>query len=264
MDPAVLREDMVDGLEHALGGLEESLGTAMRTVPRHAFVEDRPYDNRAGEQVGTDVLAPRTVARLVGALGVDGNAERDGTGSVALVVGAGVGYTAALLAELVGDHRVHAVDIARQAVLEARRNLRRAGYGGVLVDRRDGVEGLPEYGPFDRILVEAAAVRPPRPLVDQLAPDGRLVMPMGTSDQTLVAVEPDDSPDGYAVVGEFGPVAFAPLLVEGEQAGGVTRNRTEREDREFAEQGYFAPTGWEQDWIDWDDRLDGGRGHHRR
>ncbi|WP_251342336.1 protein-L-isoaspartate O-methyltransferase family protein [Haloplanus halophilus] len=257
MDQAVLREDMVDGLDHALGGLDEPLGTAMRTVPRHVFVEDRPYDNRRGEHAGTDVLAPRTVARLLEALDVE-------TDDAVLVVGVGVGYTAALLAELVGERRVHGVDIARRLVLDARRNLGQAGYDGVLVDRRDGAEGLPEYAPFDRVLVEAAAVRPPRALVEQLASDGRLVMPMGTPDQTLVAVEPDESPEGYAVVDEFGPATLAPLLVEGEQAGGVTRNRTEREDREFADQGYFAPTGWEQDWIDWDERLDGGRGHHRR
>jgi protein-L-isoaspartate(D-aspartate) O-methyltransferase len=255
MDPAVLREDMVDGLDHALDGLDESVGVAMRTVPRHVFVEDQPYDNRAGDHAGTDVLAPRTVARLLEALDVD-------DGDDVLVVGVGVGYTAALLAELVGERRVHAVDIARRLVLDARRNLGEAGYEGVLVDRRDGADGLPEYAPFDRILVEAAAVRPPRALLDQLAPDGRLVMPIGTPDQTLVAVEADDA--DYEVVAEFGRTTLAPLLVDGEQAGGVTRNRTEREDREFAEQGYFAPTGWEQDWIDWEDRLDGGRGHHRR
>jgi len=257
MDPAVLREDMVDGLDHALGGLDESVGVAMRTVPRHVFVEDQPYANRAGDHAGTDVLAPRTVARLLEALDVE-------DGDDVLVVGVGVGYTAALVAELVGERRVHAVDIARRLVLDARRNLGQAGYEGVLVDCRDGADGLPEYAPFDRILVEAAAVEPPRALLDQLAPDGRLVMPIGTPDQTLVAVEADDSPAGYKVVAEFGRTTLAPLLVDGEQAGGVTRNRTVREDREFAEQGYFAPTGWEQDWIDWEDRLDGGRGHHRR
>ena len=257
MDPAVLREDMVDGLDHALGGLDEAVGVAMRTVPRHAFVEERPYDNRTGDHAGTDVLAPRTVARLLEALAVD-------DGDDTLVVGVGVGYTAALLAELVGERHVHAVDIARRLVLDARRNLQRADYEGVLVDCRDGADGLPEYAPFDRVLVEASAVRPPRALLDQLAPDGRLVMPLGNPEGTLVAVEADDSPEGYAVVEEFGSVALAPLLVDGEQAGGVTRNRTEREDREFAEQGYFAPTGWEHEWIDWDDRLDGGRGHRRR
>jgi protein-L-isoaspartate(D-aspartate) O-methyltransferase len=239
---------MVDGLDHALGGLAEPLGTAMRTVPRHAFVDDRPYDNRRGEHAETAVLAPRTVARLVEALAVE-------AGDSVLVVGAGVGYTPALLAELVGEKRVHAVDIARRLVLDARRNLREAGYDGVLVDCRDGAEGLPAYAPFDRILVEAAAVRPPPALIDQLAPSGRLVMPMGTPDQSLVAVTPADDGDGYAVAEEFGPVTLAPLLVEGEQTGGVPRNRTEREDREFDQQGYFAPAGWEQDWIDWDEQY---------
>jgi protein-L-isoaspartate(D-aspartate) O-methyltransferase len=257
MDPAVLRDDMVDGVAHALNGLDERLGTAMRTVPRQSFVEDRPYDNRADDHAGSDVLAPETVARLLDALDV-------GTEDDVLVVGVGVGYTAALLAELVGERRVHAVDIVRRLVLDARHNLGEAGYDGVLVDRRDGADGLPEYAPFDRVLVEAAAVRPPRSLLDQLAPDGRLVMPMGLPEAALVAVKADDSPDGFRIVEKLGTATFAPLLVDGEQPGGMARNRTEREDREFEQQGYFAPTGWEQNWIDWDDRLDGGRGHRRR
>jgi protein-L-isoaspartate(D-aspartate) O-methyltransferase len=258
MDPATLRADMVDRLEHALGGVSGTVAGAMRAVPRHEFVADRPYDNRDGEQAGTRVLAPTTVARLLDAL--DPSA-----GDETLVVGAGVGYTAAVVAEVVGDRHVHAVDISRPVVLEARQNLERAGYGAVLVDCRDGAGGLPEYAPFDRVLVEAAAVRPPRGLLDQLTPDGRLVMPRGGPDQTLVAVEAEGAEAAEAeVVDRFGPVAFDPLLVEGEEAGGGTRNRTEREDREYAEQGYFARTGWELEWIDWDDRLDGGRGHRRR
>ncbi|MFB6159840.1 MAG: protein-L-isoaspartate O-methyltransferase [Haloferacaceae archaeon] len=253
MDPAVLREDMIDGLEHALDEVSETVVDAMRTVPRHEFVADRPYDNRDAAHEGTRVLAPRTVARLCTALDADPDDE-------VLVVGAGVGYTAAVLAEVVGPRRVHAVDIARPLVVEARRNLGETGYGEVLVDRRDGSDGLPAYAPFDRVLVEAAAVRPPRALLDQLAPGGRLVMPMGTADQTLVAVE--RTGDDHDVVAEFGAVAFDPLLVDGEQAGTTPRNRTAREDREFAQQGYFAPAGWEHEWIDWDERLDGGRGHH--
>jgi len=245
MDPAALREDMVDGIEHAMS-VSEPVGVAMREVPRHLFVPDRAYDNRAGEHAGTRVLAPRTVARLFDALALD-------PGARTLVVGAGVGYTVAVAAELAGGRQVHAVDITRRLVYESRRNLTEAGYGAVLVDCRDGADGLPEYAPFDRILVEAAAVRPPAALVDQLAPDGRLVMPMGSAEQTLVAVEAaGGEPE---VVERFGPAAFAPLLVDGEQAGGVERNRTAREDREFAEQGYFAPTGWEQEWIDWEERL---------
>jgi protein-L-isoaspartate(D-aspartate) O-methyltransferase len=78
-------------------------------------------------------------------------------------------------------------------------------------------------------------------------------MPLGGggTKQTLVAVEHDGA-DGE-IVAEFGPVAFRPLLVDGER--NARRNRTEREDAEFARQGYFAPTGWEQEWIDWDEHL---------
>lgn len=252
MDPAVLRDDMVDGLEHALGRpLPEAVGVAMRTVPRHEFVAESPYDNRPTRVEGTTALAPKLVARLLTALDPR---EADQT----LVVGAGVGYTAAVLAEVVGPRRVHAVDISRRMVHRARDNLAAAGYDAVLVDCRDGAEGFPEYAPFDRVLVEAAAVEPPGALLDQLVPDGRLVMPRGHTDQTLVAVEPArDEPAGYRVVDDRGPVRFKPLLVDGEQVGGVTRNRTEREDREFAEQGWFAPQGWEHEWVDWDERLSG-------
>ncbi|WP_049979647.1 protein-L-isoaspartate O-methyltransferase family protein [Halolamina rubra] len=249
MDPAVLRDDMVDGLEHALGRpLPEAIGLAMRTVPRREFVEDAPYDNRPSTVDGAVTLAPGTVARLLTAL--DPREEDD-----ALIVGAGAGYTAAVLAEILDDRRVHALDIARPQVYRARSNLEAAGYGGVLVDCREGSSGLPEYAPYDRILVEAAAVEPPRDLLDQLADGGRLVFPKGNTDQTLVAVTPDDdAADGYRRVDERGPVRFAPLLVDGEQPG-VTRNRTRREDREHAESG--PDPGWEHEWLDWDERLSG-------
>ncbi len=249
MDTTVLREDMVDGLEEALGGLDEAVAIAMRTVPRHQFVVDQPYSNRDAREDGTAVLAPATVARLLSALDVR-------PGDDVLVVGAGVGYTAAVLAELVGGRHVHAVDITRRMVWHARQNLGDAGYDEVLVDCRDGASGYPEYAPFDRIVVEAASIRPPRALVTQLADDGRLVMPMGGPQQSLVAIEPTNADGGeYEVTEEFGPTAFDPLLVEGEQSDSITRNRMEREDREFAQQGYFAPTGWEYDWVDWEQEF---------
>jgi protein-L-isoaspartate(D-aspartate) O-methyltransferase len=256
MDLAVLRDDMVDSLQHPSKGFlsSESVSAAMRTVPRHEFVEDDrlAYADRSFEHSGTRVLAPSTVARLLEAL------DPDPDDSV-LVVGAGVGYTAAVLAEIVGERNVHAVDITRRIVLDARRNLADAGYEGVFVDCRNGAEGLPEYAPFDCILVEAAAVEPPRALLDQLAPDGKLVIPLGSGSQSLTVIEGRagnaggdvDEADGETET-PLGTVAFAPLLVEGEHAGSIERNRTVREDRERAERARERQTGWEQDWIDWD------------
>jgi len=244
MDAATLREDMVDSLEHEAKGQvrSESVGIAMRTVPRHAFVADEQtaYADREFERLGTRVLSPSTVARLLEAL----DAER---GDEVLVVGAGVGYTAAVLAEITEPERVHAVDIDRRLVVEARRNLADAGYGAVLVDQRDGADGFAEYAPYDRVLLEAAAVGPPQALLDQLAPGGRLVMPLGTHQQSLVAFGPDGEPRE-----RFGPVRFDPMLVAGEEATTVERNRTEREERERAQQAAERRRGWEQDWIDWD------------
>jgi len=266
MDPGDLRDEMVDSIESRLS-IDESVALAMRTVSRTDFVDDAPYDGRS-EVDGTTALAPEMVARLLTALDIDARngpesaADRagdatasevdspDGPGDV-LVVGAGVGYTAAILAEIVGETHVHAVDIDRRLVYAARSNLESAGYGGVLVDARDGARGLPEYAPFDRILVEAAAIEPPQGLVEQLAPGGKLVLPLGGPEQTLAVVD-----DTGSVIDRCGPVAFKPLLVDGEQGSAPARNRTAREDAERAsEQGYFAKTGWEQEWIDWDEQL---------
>ena len=243
MEPAVLRDDMVASLEHESKGCVQSerVSVAMRAVPRHRFIDDErgAYPDRPFERLGTRVLAPSTVARLIEALGPE---EDDSV----LVVGAGVGYTAAVLAETVGARNVHAIDITRRLVYEARENLSDAGYSEVLVDCRDGANGFHEYAPYDRILLEAAAVRPPQALIDQLTDDGKLVMPLGTSEQSLSVVGADGD------IQRLGGCAFSPMLVEGEQADTVERNRTRREDREFAERQARRRKGWELDWIDWD------------
>ncbi|AGB15091.1 protein-L-isoaspartate carboxylmethyltransferase [Halovivax ruber XH-70] len=242
MDRAVLREDMIDSLQHEPKDVlaDEAVAVAMSDVPRHEFLPASAdaYADRSYECEGTRALSPSEAARLV--QGLD-----PAPGDSVLVVGVGVGYTAALLAELVGEEHVHAVDISRPIVSLARSNLASAGYGGVLVDRRDGSYGLPEYAPFDRILLEAAAVDAPMALTEQLADGGRLVYPRGATSQRLVAVTDDGRTD-------LGPVSFAPILVEGEQSGALERNRTAREDLEHAVRRTERRRGWELDWIDWE------------
>lgn len=255
MDPAVLRDDMVEGLEHEAKDVldSESVSVAMREVPRHEFVGDlrTAYADRPHEHGGTRVLSPSTVARLFEALSIDPSDS-------VLVVGAGVGYTPAVAAAIAGDHNVQAIDIDREIVYEARENLAAAGYEGVLVDRGDGTDGLPEYAPFDRILVEAAAVEAPPALLDQLVDDGRLLFPRGAGTQTLTLVD-----DEGEIVRNGGTVAFSPLLVDGEQAGALERNRTEREDRERAERAARRRSGWQRDWIDWDGEFGSDRPSER-
>jgi protein-L-isoaspartate(D-aspartate) O-methyltransferase len=244
---------MVDGLEHPTNGAVQTgeVAAAMRTVPRVPFVPDRAraYTDRPDEAHGTRVLAPGTAARLIEALEVEPDGET-------LIVGAGVGYTAALIAELSDPGRVQAIDIARPVVHAARRNLAEAGFDAVLVDRRDAATGLPEYGPFDRILVEGAAAGPPDALAEQLAPAGRLVLPVGGSPPTLAAFEAgaDSAGDEPRLrrVEAFGPIELEPLLAPGEESGAVPRDRSAREAAELASRDARARTGWEQDWIDWD------------
>ncbi|MFB6197894.1 MAG: protein-L-isoaspartate O-methyltransferase [Halobacteriaceae archaeon] len=243
MDFGVLREEMVNSLTHETKELvhTQRVMQAFREVPRHEFIDEghRAYLDTSFEHRGTRVLSPSTAAKLIEAL-----APRPGDST--LVIGAGIGYTEAVIAEITGSKHVHAVDIDRQVVYDARSNLESAGYGNVLVDRADGAGGLPAYAPFDRILIEAACVDLPDPLFEQVTEGGRLVFPRGNVNQTLVAIEDD------AQVAEFGAVEFAPLLVEGEQKSTIERNRTIREDQERAARAAKRRSGWERDWIDWD------------
>lgn len=242
MEPRALREDMVDSLEHEAKGVlkDEQLALAMRQVPRHEFAPTASaYADTTHTRLGSRVLAPSAVARLLEALSV-------GPDDSVLIIGAGVGYTAAVCAEITGAASVHALEISRKLVLEARDNLAAAGYSGVLVDCRDGTFGLEEYAPYDRILLEAAAVAPPQAVFGQLGPDGKLVMPLGTAPQRLTVLDADGETT------EHGTVSFQPLLVDGEHPSAPERNRMRREEQERAERAERRRTGWEHDWIDWD------------
>ena len=149
---------------------------------------------------GQTISQPFMVATMLEALRLDG-------GRV-LEVGTGSGYQAALLAELADE--VVTIERVPELAEEARRTLERAGYERVDVRVGDGTLGVPERAPFDGIVVAAAAPAVPEPLYDQLAPGGRLVVPVGTRrDQWLEIVE--RGPDGPIRVRTV-PCRFVPLL----------------------------------------------------
>ncbi len=135
-------------------------------------------------------------------------------GMKVLEVGAGSGYHAATIAEIVGDKgHVFTVEYVDKLVAIARNNLSRAGYANhVTIVQGDGSLGYAERAPYDRILVTAAAPRIPPPLLEQLMPNGILVMPVGGRmfPQELVRVRKKS--DGAAERDSLGGVAFVPLV----------------------------------------------------
>ena len=135
-------------------------------------------------------------------------------GMKVLEVGAGSGYHSATIAEIVGDKgHVFAVEYVDKLVMIARNSLTRAGYSErVTLAQGDGSLGYDERAPYDRILVTAAAPKIPPPLLEQLKPDGILVLPIGGRmfPQELVRIRKD--PDGTLERSSLGGVAFVPLV----------------------------------------------------
>jgi protein-L-isoaspartate(D-aspartate) O-methyltransferase len=181
---------------------------AMRAVPRHEFVppDQRPYAYEDTPlPIGNDqtISQPAVVALMT-------ELVRPRAGMRVLEVGTGSGYQAAVLAEM--GARVWTIEIFRALAEEARRRLARLGYRGVTVRHGDGYAGWPEAAPFDAIVVTAGADSIPPALIEQLAPGGRLVMPVGDPflDQELVLVEKDAG--GRIASRRLLPVRFVPLL----------------------------------------------------
>jgi protein-L-isoaspartate(D-aspartate) O-methyltransferase len=126
----------------------------------------------------------------------------------ALEVGTGSGYQAAILSRLVG--KVYSTERIESLATQARQRFRRLGYRNVRVQHSDGSWGWPQFGPFDAIIVTAGGAQIPKPLLEQLAVGGRLVMPLGDRlRQILVSVT--RTPTVYERV-DLEPVVFVPLI----------------------------------------------------
>lgn len=181
---------------------------AMGKVPRHEFVPPE-YRQWAYEDTPLPIGQDQTISQPA-VVGLMTQLIRPRRGMRVLEVGTGSGYQAAVLAE--AGCRVWTIELFRTLAYEARARLRRLGYESVAVRHGDGYGGWPQRAPFDAILVTAAADSIPPALLEQLAPGGRLVMPVGDqlSHQNLVLVEKDST--GRLGSREIVPVRFVPLL----------------------------------------------------
>lgn len=184
---------------------------AVKSVPRHVFVprdleasayEDRPLPIGAGQTISQ----PFVVAYMTEALRLQ-------PGNKVLEVGTGSGYQAAILAEV--GAAVFSIEIVPELSAQAREALDAAGYGAVRLRVGDGYAGWQEEAPFDRVIVTAAAREIPAPLIEQLAPQGVLVMPVeedASAAQWIVVLE--KASDGSVSSRRTLPVRFVPLTGE--------------------------------------------------
>ncbi len=184
---------------------------AMRAIPREVFISTelrhRAYDNRPlSIGHGQTISQPTMVARMTLSLALRGD-ER------VLEVGAGSGYQAAILGELLPFGRVVAVERVSGLVVAAQQNLRRCGISNVEVIQSTDVLGAPELGPYDAILVSASAPSVPDALVAQLKPNGRLAIPVGDRDGQILTLVRRTA--GQPVIRKLAECRFVPLVGPG-------------------------------------------------
>jgi protein-L-isoaspartate(D-aspartate) O-methyltransferase len=182
---------------------------AMRAVPRHEFVPEPIRDGAYSDAAlpighGVTISQPYIVALMTQLAEVE-------PGDRVLDVGSGSGYQAAVLAQM--GARVWGIEIIAPLADESAQRLQRLGYTDVEIRAGDGYPGWPEHGPFDAIILAAAAPEIPAPLLQQLKTGGRLVLPVGPagSVQTLTVVA--RTPSGFEVR-DVTAVAFVPMTGE--------------------------------------------------
>jgi len=198
------REKMVSVQIEGRGVTDGKVLAAMRKVPRHMFVPERlrraAYSDRplpiGHEQT---ISQPYIVAKMTELMKLDGD-ER------VLEIGTGSGYQAAVLAEIVKE--VYTIEIIPELGVSAGERLKKMGYDNVRVRIGDGYKGWPEAAPFDSIIVTAAPPYIPEPLVEQLKPGGRMVLPVGEGFQQLMVVT--RTKEGFEKENIF-PVRFVPM-----------------------------------------------------
>ena len=209
-----LRQQMVERQIRSRGVTSARVLAAMEQVPRHLFVpaaergqayEDHPLPIGGGQTISQ----PYIVALMTALLGLPAQASAQ---SRVLEIGTGSGYQAAVLSRVAAQ--VYSVEIVADLGARARDTLARLGYENVQVRIGDGYRGWPEAAPFDGILLTAAPHAVPPPLIAQLKPGGRMVLPIGGFDQDLIVLT--KQPDGTVKEEKVLPVRFVPMTGEAE------------------------------------------------
>ena len=206
------RNAMVNHLERRYDFEDEKALAAMRNVPRHRFVrdqdsrrayEDSPLPIGHGQTISQPFIVAEMTRLLMPALK---------PGAIVLEIGTGSGYQAAVLTEFTTN--VYSIEIIGALAESAEDKLKELGYDIVKFKHGDGYYGWEEHAPFDAIIVTAAAGQIPPPLLEQLAPGGRMVIPVGPvyATQSLMIVDKDE--DGRVTSREHMPVRFVPLIHE--------------------------------------------------
>jgi protein-L-isoaspartate(D-aspartate) O-methyltransferase len=204
-------EQAVNHVRKEAGGLpiDKRVIAAMNKVPRHEFApaELQPYaylDRPLPVGPGPDstISQPSLVAVMTDLLEIK-------AGERVLEVGVGGGYQTAILAELTAD--VHSVEYDPKVAAAARATLKRLGYGKVKVNVADGYFGWRPDGPYDAILVRMAIPDVTTALIDQLKPGGRLIAPVGPSEEMQILILMRKGADGGVTMDGIMPVRFRPL-----------------------------------------------------
>ncbi len=202
------RARMVETQIVARGVRDARVLAAMRQVPRHLFVEakDRAqaYEDHPLPIAGNQTISQPYIVALMTELADLTPNER------VLEIGTGSGYQSAVLSRLAGE--VYSVEIVPELARASDERLRQLGYKNVTVREGDGYRGWAEHAPFDAILVTAAPDRIPQPLLDQLAPGGRMVIPVGSFFQELKVLSKDKN--GKITEKDILPVRFVPMTGE--------------------------------------------------
>ena len=210
IDFTELREQMVRRQIEERGIRDSAVLDAFRAVPREAFVSDDhkqwAYDDHPLPiEAGQTISQPYIVAVMI-------EAAEIGRGDTVLEIGAGSGYAAAVIGQIADS----VLSIERQPELAriASKRLNALGYANVRVIEGDGTRGCVEEAPFDAILAAASGSHVPERLLAQLAPGGRLVMPVGVPGSVQHLLKVTKAEDGRIERHDLGAVRFVPLIGE--------------------------------------------------